>query len=80
MTGIDGVWGGGCGRAARIRRPRGAGCRPDQTLAERYAPVVRLVAPSAACGHGEPYPTEDVDAVLGNQSVALRAPWPGANS
>jgi len=48
-------------------------------LARRYAPVVRLVAQSKPCGHGEPFEPTDVGDVLGNPDVALRGPWSGAN-
>src|SRR5262245_49734807 len=44
-------------------------------LAQRYAPVVRLVAQDEPCGHGEPYQPTDVDVVLGNPDVALHGPW-----
>jgi hypothetical protein len=56
-----------------------AAASPEATLADRYAPVVRLVAQSEPCAHGEPYEPENVNVVLGNQSVALRGPWSGAN-
>ena len=59
--------------------PTAAAASAAQTLSDRYAPVVRLVAQSEPCGHGEPYPPENVDAVLGNPSVALRGPWSGSN-
>ena len=45
---------------------------PEATLADRYSPVVRLVAQTEECGAGEPYTPIDVDAVLGNDQVALR--------
>jgi hypothetical protein len=44
-------------------------------LAERYAPVVRLVTHPHECGSGEPYRPSDVDALFGNDTVALRGPW-----
>src|SRR5215510_12008888 len=47
----------------------------EQALAERYAPVVRLVKQEEECGPGEPYEPMDVDALFGNQTVALRGPW-----
>jgi hypothetical protein len=48
----------------------------DETaLAMRYAPVVRLVEQSEECGPGEPYEPTDVDALLGDETVALRGPW-----
>src|SRR5262245_50645172 len=47
----------------------------EQALAERYAPVVRLVAQSDECGPGEPYEPTNVDLLFGNPTVALRGPW-----
>lgn len=47
----------------------------EQQLAERFAPVVRIVRQTQECGPGEPYRPSDVDAFLGNDSVALRGPW-----
>ena len=47
----------------------------EQALAERFAPVVRLVQQDAECGPGEPYQPSAVELVLGDKSVALRAPW-----
>jgi hypothetical protein len=47
----------------------------EQALAERFAPVVRLVEQTEECGHGEPYEPMDVDALLGEPTVALRGPW-----
>jgi Vacuolar protein sorting-associated protein 62 len=52
---------------------------PATELAQRYAPVVRLVEQPKPCGHGEPFEPIDVNAVLGNADVALRGPWGGAN-
>lgn len=46
-----------------------------QTLAERYAPVVRLQQDSSNCANGEQFQPTDVEAVLGDQQVALRGPW-----
>ncbi|MEU4602632.1 hypothetical protein AB0F43_06610 [Kribbella sp. NPDC023972] len=46
-----------------------------QTLAERYAPVVRLQQASSTCEQGEQFQPTDVEAVLGDQQVALRGPW-----
>ena len=48
---------------------------PEQQLAERYAPEVRLVTQKAACGSGEPYRPSDVDPLFANPTVALRGPW-----
>ena len=47
----------------------------EQALAERYAPVVRIVEQSEECGYGEPYRPIDVDLVLDEPTVALRGPW-----
>jgi hypothetical protein len=47
----------------------------ERTLAERYAPVIRLVKQEHECGPGEPYQPMDVDALFGNPTVALRGPW-----
>jgi len=51
----------------------------EATLADRYSPVVRLVAQTEECGSGEPYSPIDADAVLGNDQVALRGPWEDSN-
>jgi hypothetical protein len=47
----------------------------EQALAERYAPVVRLVEQTEECGPGEPYEPMDVDDLFGERTVALRGPW-----
>ncbi len=47
----------------------------ERALAERYAPVVRLVEQKEECGHGEPYEPMDVDTLFGEPTVALRGPW-----
>jgi hypothetical protein len=46
-----------------------------ETLAQRYSPVVRLVAQPEPCGRGEAYEPTDVNVVLDNPGVALRGPW-----
>src|ERR1044071_6726546 len=46
-----------------------------QALAERYSPVVRLQGDSSRCADGEQFRPTDVEAVLGDQQVALRGPW-----
>jgi hypothetical protein len=48
-------------------------------LAQKYAPVVKIVKQNEPCGHGEPYLPSNVNVVLGNDSVALRGPWGGSN-
>jgi hypothetical protein len=47
----------------------------EQALAERYAPVVRLVAQDEECGPGEPFEPIDVDLLFGDPTVALRGAW-----
>jgi hypothetical protein len=48
----------------------------EQALAERFAPVVRLVEHELECGPGEPYAPLDVELLLdGEPTVALRGPW-----
>ena len=51
----------------------------EQALAERFAPVVRLVEQQEECGPGEPYLPIDVDLVLEERTVALRGPWNAAD-
>jgi hypothetical protein len=53
----------------------GAGLADERALAARFAPVVELVEQTHECGHGEPYEPLDVDALLGQPTVALRGPW-----
>jgi hypothetical protein len=48
---------------------------PEEDLAERYAPVVRLVEQLEECGPGEPYEPSDIDAYLDEETVSLRGPW-----
>jgi hypothetical protein len=47
----------------------------ERALAERYAPVVRLVEQPEECGAGEPYEPTDVDVLFDEDTVALRGPW-----
>jgi hypothetical protein len=47
----------------------------EEELAERYAPVVRLVEQEEECGPGEPYEPIDIDAILDEETVSLRGPW-----
>lgn len=53
----------------------GSDHRLEEQLAERYAPVVHLVAQPEDCGPGEPYLPSAVDPLFGNDTVALRGPW-----
>ncbi len=48
---------------------------PENELAQRYAPDVRLVEQPKECGPGEPYEPTDVDALFDNHDVAFRGPW-----
>jgi hypothetical protein len=47
----------------------------ENALAQKYAPVVRLVQQKQECGPGEPFEPTDVDVLFGNDTVALRGPW-----
>ena len=48
---------------------------PEEDLAARYAPVVRLVEQTEECGPGEPYQPSDIDAFLDEETISLRGPW-----
>ena len=62
--------------AALVLAPASRAELSDQSaLAARFAPVVRLVAQTEACGPGEPYRPLDVDLLFGEPTVALRGPW-----
>jgi hypothetical protein len=52
-----------------------ADLRDETALAEKHAPVVRLVEQPEECGPGEPYRPLDVDKLFGDKTVALRGPW-----
>ncbi|MFI7061272.1 hypothetical protein ACIBL3_09835 [Kribbella sp. NPDC050124] len=59
-------------------RAAAAGPQDDgaaKVLAERYSPVVRLQQDASNCEDGEQFQPTDVEAVLGDQQVALRGPW-----
>jgi hypothetical protein len=47
----------------------------EQALAERHAPVVRIVEQLEECGPGEPYRPIDVDLLFDEPTVSLRGPW-----
>jgi hypothetical protein len=57
----------------------GAAEGPLRALATRYAPVVRLSEQEEPCASGEAFEPVDVEALFGNDGVALRGPWSGAN-
>jgi hypothetical protein len=57
-------------------QPAAADLADEEALAEKYAPIVRLVAQEEECGPGEPYDPIDVDLLLDDEpTVALRGPW-----
>ena len=47
----------------------------EQALAERFAPIVRVVEQDEECGYGEPFVPPDVDLLFDEPTVALRGPW-----
>ena len=53
----------------------GADLADETALAEKHAPVVRLVEQVEECGHGEPFQPIDVDLLFDEPTVALRGPW-----
>jgi len=55
--------------------PARADLGTERALAERYAPVVRLVKGGEDCGPDLRYVPIDVDRVFGEPTVALRGPW-----
>jgi hypothetical protein len=56
--------------------PIASAAAADETaLAERYAPVVRLVEQLEECGPGEPWEPTDVDLLFDEPTVAFRGPW-----
>jgi hypothetical protein len=62
--------------AALLAAPAARADLADETaLAERFAPVVRLVEQQEECGPGEQYEPTDVDVLFGEPTVALRGPW-----
>jgi hypothetical protein len=64
-----------CGAALCLCAAAPASLGDERVLAERYAPVVRLVEQTEECGPGEPYEPMDVDSLFGRPTVALRGPW-----
>jgi hypothetical protein len=65
---------------ALVAVPAAAADLADETaLADRYAPVVRLVEQLEECGPGEPYEPMDVELLFGDSTVALRGPWNSAD-
>ena len=62
-------------RPRRRAERRRADLADEQALAEKYAPVVRLVEQQDVCSYGEPFVPTDIDLLLGEETVALRGPW-----
>jgi hypothetical protein len=61
--------------AAALSLAAVANAQAEEDLAQRYAPVVRLVEQKEECGPGEPYEPSDIDAFLDQDTVSLRGPW-----
>ena len=56
--------------------PAGAATTSQEAaLAERYVPVVRLVADTSSCEPDKPYQPIDVNVLFGEPTVALTGPW-----
>jgi hypothetical protein len=55
--------------------PAGADLGDERALAEKYAPIVRLVEQQDVCAYGEPFIPTDIDLLLDEETVALRGPW-----
>jgi hypothetical protein len=55
--------------------PAAADLADERALAERHAPIVRLVEQAEECGPGEPYRPIDVDLLFDEPTVSLRGPW-----
>jgi hypothetical protein len=65
---------GALAAALALVGPARADLGQERALAERYAPVVRLVEGGEGCG-GLHYVPIDVDRLFGEPTVALRGPW-----
>ena len=65
--------------ALAVAAPASADLQDEIALAERYAPVVRLVEQLEECGPGEPYEPLNVDLLFDEPTVALRGPWGGGD-
>jgi hypothetical protein len=55
--------------------PAKADLADETALANRHAPVVRIVDQLEECGPGEPYEPIDVELLFDEPTVALRGPW-----
>ena len=65
------------GAAVALAPAARADLADETALAERYAPVVRLVEQAQECGYGESYSPLDVDLLFDEPTVALRGAWGG---
>ena len=61
--------------AAALPAAARADLADEEALAEKHAPVVRLVEQEEECGPGEPYIPTDVELLFEEPTVALRGPW-----
>jgi hypothetical protein len=59
--------------------PAHASTPEEEELAQKHAPVLRLVAQEEDCGYGEPFEPLDVDVLLPSTDVVLRGPWDTVN-
>ena len=69
VVGLVGVLGSGLASGAH------AATADEVALADKFAPVVRLVEHTEECGPGEPYQPSDIDALMDEDTVALRGAW-----
>ena len=67
---------GHCVRRGLVLVPAAlADAASEDALAQKYAPVVRLVDQPEECGPGEPFIPTDVDVLFDEPTVAFRGPW-----
>ena len=62
-----------------VSGPAAAASSPETQLAQKYAPVVRLVTDAYGCENGDAFVPIDVDVLFGNDQVVLRGPWDRVN-
>ena len=58
-----------------VAPPAAADLADERALAEKYAPIVRIVEQQDVCSYGEPFIPTDIDLLLDEETVALRGPW-----
>jgi hypothetical protein len=56
------------------------GSSPEDQLAAKYAPELRMKAQAKPCAKGDPYRPTDVDLIFGRDDVVLRGPWDRTNT